>query len=220
MHFPFLTTNKLHIKSSKSNRALDIFSGTGAVGKYLSQRGFSVMSLVILPSMRPDICTDILKWNYREYPQHNFRVIAAGVPCNEYSRAKTVGVRDLDLADKIVLLTLEIINYFDPEIWWLENPRTGLLKNREVIQGIPYIDVDYCQFSDWGYQKPTRIWGPQKLCGLPNKLCDFKTCNSMVQTYNGGWKHVEKLGGYKVNFGTRLKWRMPYTPVYYHCPHI
>ena len=23
------------------------------------------------------------------------------------------------------------------------------------MAGIPYVDVDYCQFSDWGYQKPT-----------------------------------------------------------------
>ena len=43
---------------------------------------------------------------------------------------------------------LEIINYFEPEIWWLENLRTRLLKESEVVQGIPYIDVDYCQFID------------------------------------------------------------------------
>ena len=27
------------------------------------------------------------------------------------------------------------------------------------MKDIPFIDVDYCMFSDWGYQKPTRIWG-------------------------------------------------------------
>ena len=213
--FPFLISKGSKFQSSKSHRALDLFSGSGAVGRHLAQRGFAVTSLDILPSMKPNICVDILQWDYKSYPPHYFRVIAAGVPCNEYSRAKTVGVRDLDAADKIVWRTLEIINYFQPEIWWLENPRTGLLRDRTIVQGIPYVDVDYCQFSDWGYQKPTRIWGPQKMCWLPNKLCDYQTCNSMVQTFNGGWKHVEKLGGYKVKFGTRLKWRMPTTLVDY-----
>lgn len=23
---------------------------------------------------------------------------------------------------------------------------------------IPYYDIDYCQYSDWGYRKRTRIW--------------------------------------------------------------
>ncbi len=40
-----------------------------------------------------------------------------------------------------------------------ENPRIGLLKSREYMQGIPYTDADYCQYSDWGYKKPTRFWG-------------------------------------------------------------
>ncbi len=55
--------------------------------------------------------------------------------------------------DGTTLKTLEILQYFQPEIWWIENPRGGMLKDRSFMKGIPYIDVDYCQFADWGNQK-------------------------------------------------------------------
>ena len=55
----------------------------------------------------------------------------------EYSLALTKRPRQLDKADQIVEKTLEIIEYFRPESWILENPRTGLLPNREYMQGIP-----------------------------------------------------------------------------------
>ena len=35
-------------------------------------------------------------------------LVAASVPCNEYSQAKKVGVRDMESADKLVRKTLEI----------------------------------------------------------------------------------------------------------------
>ena len=53
--------------------------------------------------------------------------------------------------------TLEIIAYFRPERWWIENPKFGLLKERDIMSGIKFIDVDYCQFSEWVCKKPTRI---------------------------------------------------------------
>jgi len=33
---------------------------------------------------------------------------------------KTIGERHLDVASSIVKKTLEIIQYFQPQIWWLE----------------------------------------------------------------------------------------------------
>ncbi len=37
------------------------------------------------------------------------------------------------------------------------HPKTGLLKGRPFMKEYAYVDVDYCQFRSWGYQKPTRI---------------------------------------------------------------
>jgi hypothetical protein len=89
------------------------------------------------------------------------------VPCNEYSQAKTVGKRNLELADQLVVRTLKIIDFFKLEIWWIENPRSGPLKDRFFMKGIPSLDVDYWQFSESGYQKPTRIWCAKKYLNFP-----------------------------------------------------
>ena len=112
------------------------------MGTRLRELGYEVTSLDIDRCRHPDILVNILDWDYRsKYPPGYFSVIAAGVPCNEYSPAKTVGHRRLDCAERLVEKTLEIIKYFDPTIWWIENPRMGLLKEREVVRGIPFIDV-------------------------------------------------------------------------------
>ena len=39
----------------------------------------------------------------------------------------------------------------------MENPQTGLLKEREVVAGLAYVDVTYCSCG-YPYKKPTRIW--------------------------------------------------------------
>ena len=98
-----------------------------------------------------------------------FRVIAAGVPCAEYSLAKSTAPREFFKADALVVRVLDIVSYFSPKIWWIENPRTVLLKSRTMMMNIPFVDIDYCQFSDWGYQKPTRFWGSPNLGRLAHK---------------------------------------------------
>jgi site-specific DNA-cytosine methylase len=87
------------------------------------KQGFGVISLDISRTGTPTICEDILTWNYRQYPPNIFRIIAAGVPCTEYSTAKTTRTRALEHADQVVLRTMESIEYFHPEIWWIENPK-------------------------------------------------------------------------------------------------
>ena len=47
------------------------------------------------------------------------------------------------------------------------------------MKDIPFIDVDYCMFSDWGYQKPTRIWGSPAIKNVESRLCDGN-CRNMV----------------------------------------
>jgi hypothetical protein len=78
------------------------------------------------------------------------------------------------MADEIVKRTIEIIDYFQPDRWYIENPQTGLLKDRPFMLGIPFTDVDYCMYSDWGYKKKTRIWTAVDYQG---KLCDKKCGN-------------------------------------------
>ena len=189
-------------------RALDLFSGTGAVGDRLREWGFEVVTLDSNPRCKATFCCNILDWDYKQFPPGYFQVIAAGVPCQEYSVAKTRGTRKMEEADKLVDSVFEILRYFQPNLWWIENPRGGFLKSRQPMQNVAFIDVDYCQFSDFGYQKPTRIWGPQKITCLPDVLC-ANSCNQMVLRPNGRWGHRFQLGGYKMKHSTRQKYRTP-----------
>ena len=44
---------------------------------------------------------------------------------------------------------------------------------------IPYYDIDYCRYSDWGYKKTTRFWtNIEDLEFIP---CNNK-CDNMVET--------------------------------------
>ena len=53
-------------------------------------------------------------------------MIWSSPPCAEYSIAKQTGVRKIEEANRIVMKTIEIIEYFSPRIWFIENRQTGL----------------------------------------------------------------------------------------------
>ena len=146
-----------------SKKALDLFSGTGSVSKALEEMCYEVVSVDRDPAAKATRRVDVMEWNYREFEPGHFDVIFASPPCDQYSRARTTVPRDLESADKVVQRTLEIVRYPRPRKWFVENPRNGLLRDRPFMQGIPYVDVDYCRFVDWWYQKPTRIWGDDQV---------------------------------------------------------
>ena len=190
--------------------ALDLFSGTGAVGRRLAELGYRVVSLDIDPRTQPTILCNIMNWNFAQnYPKGFFEVIAASVPCQQYSQARTTRVRNFEEADKYVQRVLKIVRFYNPRVWWIENPRTGHLKNRPFMKDVPFCDVDYCQFTSWGYPKPTRIWGNEKIGQLPSKLCNPENCPNMVFRANGKKGHREVLGGNQMRFSPVQKGRFP-----------
>ena len=73
-------------------KLLELFSGTRSIGTVAKKRGYDVVSLDL---KNADINCDILQWNYKEYPTGYFDFIWSSPPCTEYSRAKTVGVRNI-----------------------------------------------------------------------------------------------------------------------------
>ena len=79
--------------------------------------------------------------------------------------------------------TLEIIEYFQPKYWTLENPQTGLLKKQEFMKDLPFFDIDYCKYG-MPYRKRTRIWSNIQNWN-PRPLCK-KDCGNVVDN-----KHIE-----------------------------
>jgi len=173
-------------------KLLELFCGTKSVQKAVGHLFTEVISIDILPKYYPTECTDILTWDYKKYPPGYFSVVWASPPCTEYSKAKTVGRRNLELADKIVLRTIEIIEYFCPEKFFIENPQTGLLRHREFMMGIPFVDADYCQYG-YSYRKRTRFWTnvdvQLKLC---NRNCPFIKDGSHINSCGNGYTSDKK----------------------------
>ncbi|MFM7984943.1 MAG: hypothetical protein ACKPKO_37040, partial [Candidatus Fonsibacter sp.] len=107
--------------------------------------------------MPPDIQTDILDLDYKTYSPHDFDAIWASPPGTDYSMAKTTGVKNIEEANKISQRTIDIVRYFDPKYWIIENPQTGNLKEPEFVTDLPFNDVDYCKYG-MPYRKRTRLW--------------------------------------------------------------
>ena len=148
-------------------RLLELFSGTGSIGKAFREAGWVVVSLDMDPKARATITADFMGWDWTQFASKYFDCIWASPPCTEYSIAKTTGKpREMEKADKIVQRTLECIQYFMPKTWFMENPQTGYLKGRAVVQGLRYKDVSYCVFG-YPYKKPTRIWSNSEWQPLP-----------------------------------------------------
>mgnify|MGYP003121338750 CR=1 FL=1 len=185
-------------------RVLELFSGTGSVKKVCDKLQWESVSVdMILPA---DHQVDIMEFDYKQYPKDYFDIVWASPPCTNYSALKKCWYgrklkdgtiyskeqNDIDQneADKLVLKSFEIIEYFNPKLWFLENPQTGNLKNREIMKDKPFYDVDYCMYSDWGYKKRTRIWTNKK--EFNNKLCDGSgSCGNMIEIEDGK-RHLHK----------------------------
>ena len=179
----------------RPRRMLDLFCGTGSVGQVFREQGWQVVSVDWDPKYQPTLIRDIGAWDYwLDFPPGHFDVVACSPPCTEFSSAMTRRARDLEYADHLVVTTLNIISYLQPDFWFLENPRGGLLKDRPYMGSYPYVDVDYCRFATWGYKKPTRIWGSSHVGTLPPQLCDGATCASMHVKETGKMGHHHRLG--------------------------
>tara|TARA_S200002703_G_scaffold157920_1_gene166968 strand:- start:392 stop:1078 length:687 start_codon:yes stop_codon:yes gene_type:complete len=173
-------------------KVLELFSGSGSVGKVCKLLGYECVSVDIEFDATHKV--DILEFDYKQYKCNEFDIVWGSPPCTYYStlqktwigKQKKDGIytiekhnKDLEYSDTLVLKTLEIIDYFKPKLWFMENPQTGTLKTREVVKDLPFYDIDYCMYSDWGYRKRTRIWTNKK--DFNAKKCDGKgTCGNMI----------------------------------------
>ena len=186
-------------------RLLELFSGTGSVRKAVGHLFDEIVSIDILQKFEPTEVADILKWNYKKYPPGYFDVVWGSPPCTEYSAilySHPNRPRNLALADSIVQRTIEIIEYFNPDKWFMENPQTGMLKDRECMLGVPFVDVDYCRYSNWGYRKRTRIW--------TNVDYEGKICNKACGNMNNG-RHINSFGNHNCRDSITLaqRYRIP-----------
>ncbi len=161
-------------------KLLELFSGTGSVGKPWREAGHEVTAVDSDGRYNPEIVCDILQWSYCECEVPD--VIWASIPCEQFSRARTRArlPRNFKLADALAGRTWEIIQYFlklNPDLlWFIENPDSSLLWGREVASEFaPQVRLDYCQYGT-AYRKRTRVatdavWAPRALCDQACHAC-------------------------------------------------
>lgn len=163
---------------------LELFSGTHSFGKVSSKLGFNVTSLdrdlgcncpYTNYKSKNHIQEDILNWNYKIYPRGYFKLITASPVCVWWSHLRNtfIGRKIKTFGDKIVTQEVlfediekygipmvdklfEILDYFNPEYFIIENPHNGKMK-QYITPLIPYYDIDYCRYG-FDYRKRTRFW--------------------------------------------------------------
>lgn len=183
-------------------KVLELFSGTGSVRKIAEKKGHSVLSLDL---KNADINCNILEWDYKKYDVGEFDYIHASPPCDTFSHCrkcyfgkplkrhnpdwsipykdKIKFSKELLLLDQleegvpILMKTLEIIDYFKPKYFTIENPKSGDMKN---YMDLPFNDITYCKYN-FPYRKITRVWNNLENWN-PKPICTSKSlCENIVK---------------------------------------
>jgi site-specific DNA-cytosine methylase len=202
------------LKNHKKYTILELFKGTGSVGKIANKMGMHVISLDMIEKYEPDILIDILNWDYKAL---NIKpdFIWASPPCNTYSTlAYPFKERDTKTAEplsdrarlgtKILYKTLEIIQYFkqlNPKLLFvMENPR-GMMRLDKKVLKLNRDTTTYCAYGDFK-RKPTDFFNnvPDGLdlievgaCPNPDIIISVERIKKLEDRYSIPGKLIKKI---------------------------
>jgi hypothetical protein len=147
------------------NIVLSLFDYTGNWSKPYRDNGYEVIQVDI------ELGTDILTWDYKRYPKEQVKGILAACPCTDFSLSGAAWFAEKDADGRtaasieLVKKTWEIIQYFEPEFWAIENPMSRIHKLCPFIGDVKFKFHPY-QFAQYDpiprnsqYQKQTWLWG-------------------------------------------------------------
>jgi hypothetical protein len=160
-------------------KVLELFAGSRSIGKVAEQLGMKVFSTDISPFKDIDSVCNIFDFNVDDVPFQP-DIIWASPPCKTFSVAsmghhwvkgepfapKTEAAKE---GIKIVKKTLEIIKHFNPQYFFIENPRGKLRKAPFMQEILIRQTVTYCQYGDTR-MKPTDIW-TNNISWIPRPIC-------------------------------------------------
>lgn len=158
-------------------KLLELFCGTKSVGKVFETSGYEVTSLDFNKKFNATHTEDILTWDYKQYPSNYFDVIWGSPDCTTWSlatggkyrtKASIYGLNNQyqeksTMANNMVLRVIEILKYFQPKSWFMENPRALLQYFPPLTEFIEEYNANinlvyYGNYNNWGFPKATNIW--------------------------------------------------------------
>ena len=160
-------------------KLLELCCGLKSITKEAQTFGYETYTVDINKGFKPDLVANILSLDPSTLP---FKPdgIWVSVPCTWFSIAsahkhwnkdKTPKTLFAEAGIRTVQKTLDIIEYFSPCEWWIENPR-GMMRHLEILKGFRRETVTYCQYGETR-RKPTDIW-TNNLQWKPRPMCaDF-----------------------------------------------
>lgn len=140
------------------NIILSLFDYSGNWSEPYKNNNFEVIQI------DEKLGTNILDWDYKIINKDRIFGILAAPPCTDFSLSgacwwkekdkKGITKKSIDLVKK----TLEIINYFNPNFWALENPVGRIEKLIPELKSKKMITFNPCDFGD-PYTKKTILYG-------------------------------------------------------------
>ena len=137
---------------------LSLFDYSGNWSKPYKAAGFEIVQIDI------KLGIDILNWNYKVISKDSVFGILAAVPCTHFSKVSAHNWSYYDQSGKtekslkLLLKTLEIIEYFNPEFWVIENPPGRIEKLVPELKQFRLLSFQPYEFGD-PYSKNTILWG-------------------------------------------------------------
>ena len=171
---------------------LELFSGTGSIGKVFAAAGWMVTSVDLEPRFNPTLCMNVLDLE-PSMIDGPVDLLWGSPPCTHYSKARTRAKtpRDLVGSDRLVQKVLDLAAHYQCP-FFMENPQ-GLLMHRDVVRGISMRLIDYCMYADDRfpvfYRKRTCIWSNTNWC--PKR----PLCNKQCRGCDEGGRHIQRANG-------------------------
>lgn len=147
---------------------LSLFDLTGNWSRPYKENGYDVIQVDLQMGI------DILTWDYKQIDKKRVYGILTACPCTDFaiSGARHFARKDYDgttaKSIELVKRTVEIINYFNPTFWVVENPMSRIHKLNPEL-GQVKCKFDPCDFAGYcsneeerennRYNKKTWLWG-------------------------------------------------------------
>ena len=190
---------------------LELFAGTQSFSKVAKKLGHNTFTSDYRYFVGTDYQCDIMHFKLDRVP---FKpdIIWCSPPCQTFSVASISHYykggsgayipkkAETYMGMAYVQKAIDIINYFKPKYWYIENPR-GVLRKLEVVKELPIRHtIWYCKYSDPGGDdhraKPTDIWTndkswtPRPVCKNGNRDCHHQPAPRGSRTGTQGMKNA------------------------------